>query len=68
MAKCRCEHSKGLSFVFGRAVSIRISRIEILSWRGSLPFSGVMFTVLFFEVEVGPLEHECFSASHACFF
>ena len=45
--KCRLEHSNGLAFSCGRLFSIMISRMDILSWRGSLPFSGVMLTVLF---------------------
>ena len=44
--KCRWEHSNGLGLSCGRLFSIMISRIEIPSWRGSLPFSGVMLTVL----------------------
>lgn len=46
LAKCRCEHSKGLGFSFGRLFSIAISWVDILSWRASLPFSGVTLTVL----------------------
>ena len=45
--KCLWEQSKGLSFSFGRLFSMAISCVDILSWRGSLPFSGVMLTVLF---------------------
>ena len=45
--KCRWLHAKGSAFSFGRLFSMAISCVDILSWRGSLPFSGVMLTVLF---------------------
>jgi hypothetical protein len=47
LEKCLCEHSNGLGLSCGRLFSIMMSRIVILSWRGSLPFSGVILTVLF---------------------
>ena len=47
LVKCRPLQAKGSSFFFGRLLSIEISCREILSCLGSLPFSGVMFTVLF---------------------
>ena len=47
LVKCLWEQSKGLDFSFGKLFSMAISCADILSWRGSLPFSGVILTTLF---------------------
>ena len=45
LVKCLGEQSKGFCFSFGKLLSIAISWLIILSCLGSLPFSGVTFTV-----------------------
>ena len=46
-AKCIWDRAKGLVSLCGRLLSMVISCFDILIWRGSLPFSGVMFTNCF---------------------
>ncbi len=51
LVKCLPLHPNGCFISVCRLLSIAISCVESLSWRGSLPFSGVMSTVRFSKLK-----------------